>query len=167
MKKRDIVIGLLLLTLVSGYYIWQTARTSNDMQITEENTNVLSSTEEKLEETFNIQIPDDVEKISLEDKKDQDATGIATRKYTDDTFIHSVLADLPDPADGEFYQGWLVKGEDEQEDIRKTSKLRIAKGGYLLEFEAGEDLTDYNKVIISKETTDDSEMEEIVLEASF
>lgn len=167
MKKRDIVIGLLLLTLVSGYYIWRSAQTADKMQIDEESANVLSSTEEKIEETFNVEIPDDVEKISLEDQKDQDSTGIATRKYADETFTHSVLADLPDPDDGKFYQGWLVKGEGENEETKKTSKLRIAKGGYLLEFESNQDLREYNKVIISEEAADDNQIEDVVLQSTF
>jgi hypothetical protein len=95
--------------------------------------------------------------------------GIATRKQENGTFIHVVLADLPDPEEGSFYEGWLVRGEvgDTDFDFISTGKMILAKGGYLLEFESTTDYSDYPGVVITLEEAEDENPETHVLEGIF
>lgn len=97
---------------------------------------------QNLQDRFNIVVPDDVEKISLDVMFGFEGVGIATRKYADGTFSHIVIADLPEPASGN-YQAWLIK--DDRTKI-STGALKFAKGGYLMEFTSNTDYSDYKKV---------------------
>ncbi|MFC1710338.1 anti-sigma factor [Patescibacteria group bacterium] len=157
MNRRDIVIGLIILAVVAGIIYW-VRRPKPELEIPE------STVEETIEESFKIDIPDDVEKAELKDIAGKIATGIATRKFIDGKFTHTALVDLPDPAEGYFYEGWLAKEDGE---LVSTGKLRVAKGGYLLEFSSDVDYSDYSGVVITLESKDDGKPEEHVLEGSF
>ena len=157
MKRRDIVIGLIVLAVLAGIiFLARRQREQPELQTT-------PSVEERLEESFNLEIPEDVEKIELADVSGGDSSGIATRKFEDATFTHVVLADLPEPEEGKFYEGWLVKGEE----VVSTGRLRVAKGGYLLEFESSTDYSDYKTVVVSEEEIADATPEKHILEGSF
>ena len=165
MKKRDIVIGLVVLLLLAGVIYWrQRVEKPEEIKIPE-----TLSTEDKIEERFNVQIPENVEKAELKDVSGSNASGIATRKFENGEFELGILADLPTPETGEFYQGWVNKGEEGKEDYRilTLGKLRIAKGGYLLDFKSSTDYTDYNKVVVSLEKTLSSAPDRLILEGSF
>jgi len=157
MKRRDIVIGLIVLAVLAGIiYLTRRQEQQPELQTT-------PSIEERLEESFNLEIPEDVEKAELSDVTGGSSTGIATRKYEEGKFTHAVLADLPEPAEGKFYEGWLVKGEE----VVSTGRLRVAKGGYLLEFESSTDYSDYKTVVVSEEEVADATPEKHILEGSF
>jgi hypothetical protein len=165
MKRRDIVIGAVLLVLLAGFiYIRQRAMQDEDMIVPE----TLSS-EQIFEEKFNIQIPEDADKAELKMVGDLDGSGIAIRKFEEGKFTHSVLVDLPDPQQGYFYEGWLAKGEEGEENyaIVSTGKLRLAKGGWMLDYTSATDLSDHSKVIVSLEKTFDRNLESKVLEGDF
>lgn len=165
MKRRDIVIGLLVLAVVVGVIYWRRNSASKDELIVPE----AMSVEDSMEERFNLQLPDDVDKAELLDVNSGNSSGIATRKYENSRFTHSVLADLPDLEAGSFYQGWLVRGEVGSDDYARvsTGKLMIAKGGWMLDFTSGVDYSGYNKMMVSEETVNDLTPEKIVLEGSF
>lgn len=157
MKKRDIVIGFVILAVLAGIIYW-VRRPVDKLKVPS-----TPSVEEKIEGVFNIEIPEDAEKAQLEDVTGGDASGIATRSYEDGRFTHVVLADLPDPEVGSFYEAWLVRGNN----FVSTGKLRIAKGGYLLEFESGVDYSDFDEVVVTLETVEDRNPEQYILEGSF
>jgi hypothetical protein len=164
MNRRDIVIGLIILAgLTALIYYWQRP-SSEELQIPQ-----TLSVEDTIEEMFNVEIPEDVEKAEMRDVSGGDASAVATRKYEEGKFTHSVLADLADPEPDTFYQGWLQRDEEGSESysLISTGRLRTAKGGYLLEFESAADFSDHGKVMISSEKVDDGQMEEKVLEGSF
>ena len=106
------------------------------------------SIEQQIETKFKgLVIPDDSEKIELKDVSGGSGIGIATKS--------EILADLPDLANGKFYQVWLSK---DSKNIL-LGHLTKAKGGYLLNY----DLTKfpgYNKVIVTSGSTH-------ILEGSF
>jgi hypothetical protein len=157
-NKRDIVIGLVVLMLLVGIVFWLRRRTKQPTLKLPS-----PSVEEKLEESFKIEIPEDVEKVVLNDIAGSNASGIATRKFENGRFVHAILADLPDLKKGSFYQGWLVK----EEEFVSTGRMRVAKGGYLLEFKSGTDYSDYKKVVVTREKLLDNTPEEHVLEGNF
>ena len=84
-------------------------------------------------------------------------------------FSQSVLADLPDPEEGKFYQGWLVRGEEGSDEysIVSVGKLKLAKGGWSLDFSERNDYSDYAKVLVSLEEKDDDVPEKVILEGGF
>jgi hypothetical protein len=146
MKTRDIVLGLIvLIVLVLGVLWIKKVRTDRALRL-----QTTPSTEEKISNSFgDIQIPDDATKVELSDVSGGDGFGVATEDM--------VLADLPDPEAGTFYQVWIEK------DGKLTSlgKMRIAKGGWLLEGNVSD------KVIVSREKVFDSTLETKILEGSF
>lgn len=166
MKTRDIVIGIIVLLLIGGVVLWRQRAARQEQP---EPVGETLSREEQLEERFQLDIPEDVDKAELDDATGGTATGLATRKFEDGTFTHGVLADLPDPETGKFYQGWLVKGEegDDDFDIVSTGRLSMAKGGWSLDFQASTDYSDYSRVLITAEEREDSTPEDTLLEGSF
>lgn len=158
MNRRDIVIGLIILAVLAGvvYFVRRPRGPTLPAIPT-------PSTEEKIEESFNVKIPEDVERAELTAVAGADGSGIATRKFETGVFTHTVLADLPEPEAGTFYEGWLVKGLS----FISSGEMRIAKGGYLLDFTSSVDYSDYNKVVITLEKVDDKKPETHILEGSF
>ncbi len=165
MKNRDIVIGLVVILVIAGV-IFLIRRPEEEV---EDQTPTIEEVEEKLEESFKFEIPEDVDKSKLIDVVKEGLTGLITRDVQEDKTTYTVLVDLPDPEEGVFYEAWLVKKNEEGEDIFVSiGMLRVAKGGYLLEHDAyEEELKEYDMVIITREKVADSTPEEIILEGSF
>lgn len=161
MERRDIVIGFIILAILAGFIFWRQRTYKEEEELTIPQT---LSVEDEIEEMFKVEIPEDVDKAELKDVSGGDASAIATRKYEAGKFIHTVLADLPDPETGKFYQGWLFKGD---EALVSTGKMREAKGGWIIEFESSTNYTDYNKVVVTLEGTSDLNPEKHILEGSF
>lgn len=160
MGRRDIVIALIIFALLGVFIYFRNQRIKEEESLKVPQT---LSVEDKIEEVFRFEIPEDVEKAELKDVSGIDVTGIATRKFEDGKFTHMVLADLPEAPAGKFYQGWLVKGDN----VFTTGRMRIAKGGYLLEFESNIDYSDYKEVLVTEEMTADNAPEKRILEGSF
>lgn len=159
MPRRDVLVGIVVLSALAGLiYFWQRPETSEDLQVPQ-----TLSVEDEMEQKFNLQIPENADRAELSDVAGGSASGIATRVFEDGTFTHTVLADLPEPEGGKFYEGWLVKDAD----VVYTGKMKLAKGGYLLEFSSNENYSEHNRVVITLEEVDDASPEEHVLEGSF
>lgn len=165
MNRRDIVIGIVILFALAGF-IYFRAKRETPPELTVPQT---LSTEDTLEQKFGLTLPEDVDRAELKDVTGGDASGIATRKFENGRFTHTVLADLPDPAQGSFYEGWLVRGKEGDENFAfiSTGKMKLAKGGYLLEFESTTDYSAYNNVVITQEKVFDATPETHILEGSF
>lgn len=164
MNKRDIVIGFIIFAIVAGIILWTRKPRVTPVEVP----TPTSSPQEKIEEVFNYTIPEDVEKVELKDLTNSGANGIATRKYENNKFEFVILADLEDPKEG-FYQGWLTKGKEGEVGFSyvKLGNLRLAKGGYILEFESPTDYTSYSQVLVTLEKVNDTKIEKRVLEGSF
>lgn len=123
----------------------------------------------ELSSQLGVTVPEDVERISLRDVSGGSATGLATRKVENGRFFHTTLAALLDLGLGAFYEGWLVRGSEGEENysLLSTGKLRVSKGGYLLEFSSSQDLSDHSKVVVTLESVDDGKPETHILEGSF
>ena len=96
-------------------------------------------------------------------------SGVATRSFDGNTFIHTVMADIDDPASGKFYEGWLVKNPDTKEFF-STGKLTKEGGVYRLTFTASQNYPSHSGVVITEETAAkglDGIPEAHVLEGSF
>lgn len=162
MRSRDIVIGLIILAVVAGAIVLL-RRTRAPEPLPP------PSIEEKIEKSFNFAIPEDVERADLTDVTGGTGSGLATRKYENGRFTHAVLVDLPDPAPGTFYEGWLVRGKEGDANFAfiSTGRMRVAKGGYILEFESSRDYSDHKGIVVTLEKVDDKKPEKHILEGSF
>lgn len=166
MTRRDIVIGLIILVLLAGviFYRQRKSTSQEDLRVPE----TLSSVQENIEKKFNLQIPEDVDKAELKDVSGAGSSAIATRKFENGKFTASILADLPDTSSGSFYQAWLVKSEEGKDDsFISLGRVELAKGGWMLNFQGTEDLSDYSKVLVTSEKVQDSTPETRILEGSF
>jgi len=97
-------------------------------------------------------------------------TGTANRDYNGKTFVHLVVAQLPNPADGKFYEGWLVQKEPTLTFI-STGKLEKEGGDdFVLLFTSETDYSNYHDVVVTEETESlglDDRVETHVLEGTF
>ncbi len=137
MNRRDIVIGIVILAALSAViYFWRRPEIDEELKVPQ-----TLSVEDQIEDAFNLEIPDDVEKAELRDVSGGDASAIATRKFENGRFELNILADL---SDGSYTADFEKDGE-----VKSLGSLRIAKGGYLLEFRGFEDLSDYSTVRVT------------------
>lgn len=100
-------------------------------------------------------VMEEKETIDLEDVIGGDSTGVATREIQDGLFRHTVKATLPEPAENEFYEGWLVRNTPF--DFFSTGDMvTISTGEYVLEWfgEKEETYADYTQVVITLEPDD-------------
>ncbi|OGM69659.1 hypothetical protein A2975_00930 [Candidatus Woesebacteria bacterium RIFCSPLOWO2_01_FULL_44_14] len=149
MKRNDIVIGIIILAVLAGviYFVRRPKQKVEELPG--------PTTEEKIENSFNLEIPEDVDKAELKDMSGGNASGIVTRKFESGRFTLTVLADLPDLTSGVY----SVKISNDK-GAASVGQMRIAKGGYLLDYSSGVNYSSYNKVTISVG-------DKVVLEGSF
>ena len=150
-NRNDVVVGLIILAILAGLIYWFRTRGTETPTLPEV---TIEEREVDLENKFRVDIPDDIEKAELKAVAGKDGIGIATRD--------EILVDLPDPSAGSFYQAWLEKDGK----VVSLGKLRVAKGGWLIEYNSA-NYSGYNKVVISEEKVFDSKLETRVLEGSF
>jgi len=161
MKKQDIVFGsfLLLIVLVTYFYF----KNQSNLSVPTEPVPTVSL-DEKVEGRFDTKLPENVEKTELKPLALGSSFAAATREYVNGQFNLAILADLPDPEAGQFYQAWLTVGDGQQLSL---GKLRQAKGGWLLEFSSNVDYSKHNDVAITLESTLDTTPEKTILQGSF
>ena len=108
----------------------------------------------------------DYEEIELTAVNDYTGSGVAVRGLDGTTFTHQLYAQIEDPANGKFYEGWLVG-----ENVVSTGRLEKNDDGvYYLEFTSEKDLSNLNEVVVTEETEAnglDGIPETHVLEGSF
>jgi hypothetical protein len=165
MKRKYIVFGIIITVLLYITYQWW-VRDVDDMRVPEETQ--VESVQERLEEKFNVQIPEDAEKAELVDEEKR-VSAIATRTKENGTTKINILADLPDPVGGEIYQGWIEKGTEGEEGFERVSLggFRMIKGGWIVEYNSQNNIDGFERVVISKESGISSEMGEKIVEGSF
>lgn len=110
-----------------------------------------------------------IQEIALSDVTGGTSQGTAQRLFAQGLFLHGVEAQLPDVPAGQFYEGWLVRGEQGNTDFQfvSTGKMEKQESTWTLLFTSQTDYTAYNGVVITRETTDDGEPEVHILEGSF
>lgn len=166
MKTRDIVIGLIVLVvLISGALIIRNGRKAPTSGIALPTPNFA-----QVENKFpSLTIPSNADRVNLNSVNGATGMGESFRTYSNGRFSLTIMADLSAPKTGYFYQGWLVRGNagDANFALVSTGKLSLAKGGYITEFSAIKDYSDYKKVVVTLEKVYDATPEQHVLEGSF
>lgn len=139
MGRKEVFVGLFVILVILGIVFG--VKKAKEVKVKPLNIPTPVTTQ-SLESKFNLTVPSDVEKINLQVAFGFEGMGVATRKFANGVFSHIIIADLPEPALGS-YQAWLIK--DEANKI-STGTLKLAKGGYLLEFTSNIDYSDYKKI---------------------
>lgn len=160
MERRNLILGFVVLGFVvlAIYFLFKTPNS----KIQEITSLPSPSSEEKFEDKFNLNIPENVDKADLI-AISSDASGIATRKFESGLFSIDVLTDLPDLEDS--YQAWIVN--EEKNDKIFLGGLSEAKGGYILNYDISRNLNDYKKVVITKNSPQVLKTENVVLQGYF
>ncbi|MBI2012251.1 anti-sigma factor [Candidatus Daviesbacteria bacterium] len=158
MKQSYLIIGILVLAVIG--ILWYT----NSNKSTQ-NT-IVNSTPQP---TTTSEVVNKEQKAELKAVGNYSGSGTASRNFENGVFTHTVTANLADPAQGKFYEGWLV---DKEPTLRffSTGKLNKEGGVYKLTFTANQDYPEHNDVVITEETESlglDGKPEAHVLEGNF
>lgn len=158
-RAAPIVGVVVVLIAVLGYVYWQNYMT-DEPAVYESSTKAVET-----EEPANkVEAP--IETAILQAVGDYTGSGPATRVYDRGVFAHAVTANIGEPAEGKFYEGWLVNGKE----FFSTGKLSKNNDTYELSYTADKNYPDYKKVVITEETISDgldNKPEAHVLEGSF
>lgn len=169
MDKQKFFAGLIIVLILVGLILF--FRGGEEVKETTEQAPEIAvqDVEESLSSRLGISIPEEVERIALKDVRNEGASGLATRNFSQTGYDHTLLAALPELVSGTSYQAWLVRGEKGGEgySVLTTGSLHQAKGGYLLQYHNDADLTDYQRVMVTVETVVDNQPETTVLEGAF
>lgn len=142
MKARDIIIGLaVLVILITGALLIRRARNSKNLTAVP-TSNIAQNVESKFP---GLVVPENADRANLGDVSGGQGMGEAIRTFENGKFSLTIIADLPEPKAGEFYRGFLVSGDKQI----LLGTLSTAKGGFLLDFTSTQDLTSYNKVVVT------------------
>jgi hypothetical protein len=162
-KTRDVVTGFVVLIIIIAGVLWfKNSRTRRLVAIP--TPTPISTIEKQVTQKFGgLKIPANADKADLTDVSGGIGLGEAARTYQNGKFSLTVLADLPDPKTGYFYQGWIVSGTT----YVSLGKLRIAKGGYLVDFTSSVNYSNFKKVVVTLEKVFNNTPETRVLEGSF
>jgi hypothetical protein len=161
MKARDIVIAVIILGII-GFILYNISNTDNTPQL--EATPTTDELVQDIEGRFNREIPEDVERVQLEGTVEGvSVSALAIRDYSDGQYTASVLADLEAPEAGKTYHAWINMGDA----YVRLGSLQQAKGGWLIDYESTTDYSEYDRVVVSEETTPGTEPQDIVLDGSF
>jgi hypothetical protein len=163
--KRETIIGavVVVLILIGAYFFFSRYQRGKVAPPPAEKVPVAEELEEGFEAGMGIEVPEGVEKTTLTDVTGGAGRGMATRKFEKGVFEHTVMASLPEPGAGKYYEGWLVRNGE----ILSTGKMKEMKGGWYLEFSADRDYSDYNQVVVTLEEKDDRQPEKHILEGRF
>ncbi|MGA2910525.1 MAG: anti-sigma factor [Candidatus Microgenomates bacterium] len=134
MRGRDVLIAfIVLVAIIAGVLIF-------DRKINISKTSLPTATptiQQQIESKFNgLTIPAGTEQTELKDVSGGQGMGIATR--------NEILADLPTPPAGQYYQGWLGNGGK----LVLLGILRNAKGGWILDYNSS-NLPGYNQIVVT------------------
>ena len=157
MKKGVLLLAIVLALVVFGWFLF--ANDSDKMESDE----VVS-----VDVIPTDVIPTDVieQEATLEAVGTYTGSGSAESSYDGKMYSHKVTADIGDPAEGKFYEGWLVGSFG----FVSTGKMVKEGNQYVLQFESQEDMSSYKKVVITEETEAnglDNNPEAHVLEGNF
>ena len=149
-----IVISVVLVIFGGAYWYVQSNKTDEaEVTVTPiENTQEQEDPTAKSADSSNSQsVQVSVETITLKSVGNYTGSGTATRIFADGTFIHTVNANISDPASGKFYEGWIVN-MSLSPPFFSTGKLEKEGNRYKLNFTSNKDYSSYNNVVITEET---------------
>ncbi len=96
------------------------------------------------------------------------SSGVGYIVRADGKLMHLVEAEMPEPADGNSYEGWLVDTSASPLKFFSTGIIsKNASGTWILEYETDQEYPGYDRVVITEETIMDETPERHVIEGDF
>jgi rhodanese-related sulfurtransferase len=103
---------------------------------------------------------------SLVDVTGGAVTGTAYILRENGMIMHEVIAVLPDPESGAFYEGWLVSSGPQGGVISTGKMVKQSDGSWMLAFAADDEYEGYDFVVITLEKVEDANPEVHILEGT-
>lgn len=166
MKTRDVAIGfIVLIALIAGVLVIKNSQKGKTATLPSPTPN-FGVVENKFP---SLKVPANADRASLNDISGDGGMGEAFRTFQNGQFSLTVMANLPDPKSGTYYQAWMVRGNpgDVNFSYASLGRLGIAKGGYLVDFISSKDYSDYKAIVVSVQTTTSVTPQTHLLEGSF
>jgi hypothetical protein len=169
-RQQWLSIGAVVLVILGlGFFLYRQSRQADtgQVEVISQEDQEADARGQEVADRLNVNIPENAERATLRNVADADGAGIATRVLEDEGDDEvSVLVALPDPQAGEFYAAYLVSGNEEDAPIY-LGRLTQAKGGFMVEFNSSEEIGGYSMVRVTRESVDDEQPEEVLLEGEF
>ena len=93
------------------------------------------------------------------------SSGAGYRLFKDGKLYHAVMASMPDPREGNVYEGWLVQSSPLQ--FFSTGVMQKKEDVWILEYTSDNEYPSYTKVVITEETVVDAKPEIHIIEGNF
>jgi len=141
-----ILMVAVVLIIIGGVYVFKTLTKDDNLgtATSQETTTTPKNAE--------ADIRPDVIQISLNPVGIFTGTATATRTFVNGKFTHTVTANTNAPAEGKFYEGWLVIKTPELKFLSTGKMTKQTDGTYTLSYSSDTDQSAYNSVIITEET---------------
>jgi hypothetical protein len=133
MKGRDVLIAFIVLVVIIAAVLIAGKKKVNILSTPTATPTILQQIQSKFS---GLTIPQGEPSIDLKNVSGGQAMGIATRS--------EILADLPVPPAGQYYQGWLGNGQK----LVLIGTLRNAKGGWILDYNSSK-FPGYNQIVVT------------------
>jgi hypothetical protein len=161
MKTRDVIVGFLVLVVaISGILIVRSSKKNKNLNLPLPTPSI----SQRISEKFNgITIPPNADTADLTPVAGGEGLGEAVRIFENGKFELTVLANLPQPKTGYFYQAWMSNNTT----FVSLGKLDPAKGGYLVDFTSLKNYSGYKRIVVTLEKAFDQTPESKILEGSF
>ena len=157
---RKTIYLILIVVIAVVLFLNREPGRNPDQTNTDPSTNPENITLDTMKDNPNTQLAD----LTAVDGSDSVGTGF--RFVQDGTLLHSVTATMPDPAEGNNYEGWLVQTSPLK--LFSTGLLTKAEDGtWMLEYTSEEESPNFLKVVITEETVIDDTPEVHILEGNF
>jgi len=142
MKSRDAVIGFVFVVILIAGVLWifksKTAKTPNTPVAT-------PSIEQEVNNAFpTLNVPAGTDRADLNSTSGNSGIGVATRQKMGNSFSITVMANLQAPI-RDSYKAELSNGTSNI----VLGSMNLTKSGYLVNFTSIQDLSSYNKVIVT------------------
>ena len=128
-----------------------------------------SGTEEKMKDISILESllgNKNTETASLVAVDESNSSGMAYRLLDNNKLDHIVMAKMPNPLEGNVYEGWLV--QTDPLDFFSTGVMEKNEDDYwVLIYSGNQDMSDHLKVVITEETVIDDKPERHIIEGDF
>jgi len=162
MKKSYIIILVIVLVILGGLYFGGAFEKSEEQKKEEQDLEKNMETVTILETLLSDPL---TETTALLPVDGSGSFGNAYRLFKDGKLYHAVIAEMPDPAEGNSYEGWLVRNDPF--DFFSTGVMEKKDDQWVLFYMIAEEFPDHSRVVITEETVVDETPEGHIIEGDF
>lgn len=170
-KNTSLILGILLVGILGGTYAYSRGQQPVMTEVELEEEAMMASDSAILDHSL-AQESESYLYLSANEATltgdlvavgDFQGSGTAYVLREEGALYHYVIADLPDPAEGSVYEGWLVSKTPTLEFF-STGIMQKVGNSYVIDMHEHQEFAGYNDVVITLETVVDDTPETHVLE---